>query len=285
VSHVVRAPTPGDAGAIRALVDTEGWNRGLHDVETFTAADPGAFLLAEDGGRVVGTVLATRWSEGFGWIGLYLVDPAHRGLGIGLDLFAHALTRLEPGTVGLDGAASQQANYRRSGFHDVHGITRWRGLASAWRRPSADPTLRSVDPREVAFGALVALDGRSAGAPRPALLRAWLDQPEAHLAAATRADDLVGFAAARPARHGWKVGPVLAADAAVAEFLVASVVRDLPADTTCWLDVPHPNLHADTLMRAHGLVGAPTSGRMVRGRSGPDPDVGTLFAILAHEVG
>ena len=285
MNHLVRAAVPDDADAIRALIDAEGWNRGLRDVDTFTAADPEAFLVAEADGRVVGTVLASRWSEGFGWIGLYLVDPAYRGRGIGIDLFGRALARLEPGRVGLDGDASQQANYRRSGFRDVHGITRWRGLASAWRRPVTDPTLALADPRELAFDALVAMDARSAGAPRPALLRAWLDQPEARLAAATRADDLVGFATARPARHGWKVAPVLAADPSAAELLIGSVVHDLPEDTTCWLDVPHPNLPADTLMRAHGLVGTPTSGRMVRGRSGPDPDVATLFAILAHEVG
>jgi GNAT superfamily N-acetyltransferase len=285
VTHVVLGLEPGHADAIRSLIDAQGWNPGLRDVETFTAADPEAFLVAQADGRVVGTVLASRWSEGYGWIGLYLVDPAYRGRGIGIDLFGRALARLEPGTIGLDGDASQQANYRRSGFRDVHGITRWRGLASAWRRPVADPTLALADPRELAFDALVALDARSAGAPRPALLRAWLDQPEAHLAAATRADDLVGFAAARPARHGWKAGPVLAPDPAAAELLIGSVVHDLPADTTCWFDVPHPNLPADTLMRAHGLVGTPTSGRMVRGRSGPTPDVSTLFAILAHEVG
>jgi predicted N-acetyltransferase YhbS len=261
VTHAVRGAGPDDADAIRGLIDAEGWNGGLRDVDTFAAADPEAFLVAEADGRVVGTVLASRWSEGFGWIGLYLVDPAHRGRGIGIDLFGRALARLEPGTVGLDGDASQQANYRRSGFRDVHGITRWRGLASAWRRRPADPTLALADPRELAFDALVAMDARTAGARRPALLRAWLDQPEARLAAATRADDLVGFAAARPARHGWKVAPVLAADPAAAELLIGSVVYDLPDDTTCWLDAPHPNLPANSATGMSSITVIPVSAR------------------------
>ncbi|MGZ4132152.1 MAG: GNAT family N-acetyltransferase [Actinomycetota bacterium] len=285
MTHVVRGLEPGDPDAVRSLIDAEGWNRGLQDVDTFTATDPDAWFVAEADSRVVGMVLATRWSDGFGWIGLYLVDPEYRGRGIGVDLFGHALARLEPGVVGLDGDPAQQANYRRSGFRDVHGITRWRGPASAWRRPPADPTLALADPRELAFDALVAMDARTVGAPRPALLRAWLDQPEARLAAATRADDLVGFAIARPARHGWKVAPVLADDAVVAEAVVAAVVRGLPDDAVCWLDVPDPNAASQALTRAHGFEPAPTSGRMVRGRSGPDPDVTTLFAILAHEVG
>ena len=110
----------GDAAFIRSLVEQQGWNGGVHDVETFTEVDPDAWIVAEIDARPVGIVLATRWNESQGWIGLYLVHPEFRGRGIGLELFRAALARLAPGSVGLDGDARQQANYRRSGFLDVH---------------------------------------------------------------------------------------------------------------------------------------------------------------------
>lgn len=285
MSLVVRGLRPGDEEAIGRLVAEEGWNGGVHDVETFTAADPDAWLLAEVDGTVVGTTLATRWGPAFGWLGLYLVAPAFRGRGIGLDLFRRALDRLAPGGVGLDGDARQQGNYRRSGFRDVHGNTRWQGSAAVWRGVPPPPGVALVEPSSVPFEDLVALDARSLPASRPALLRAWLDQPVVHARAATRADDLVGFAAARPARLGWKIAPVHATDAGVAEALIADVVAALPDDTTCWLDVPDPNVPAQTLMAAHGMEGAPTSGRMFRGWPAEDPDVSTMFALLAHEMG
>ena len=285
MSHTIRGLRSGDEEAIRRLVTDEGWNAGLHDVETFTAADPGAWLLAEVDGTVVGTTLATRWGPAFGWIGLYLVAPAFRGRGIGLDLFGRALDRLAPGGVGLDGDARQQANYRRSGFRDVHGNTRWQGPAAAWRGVSVPDGVALVEASAVPFEDLLALEARGLPAARPALLRAWLDQPDLYARAATRADDLVGFAAARPARLGRKIAPVHATDAGVAEALIAEVVAALPDDSTCWLDVPDPNAASQAMMRAHGMRGVRTSGRMFRGWDGPGPDPSTMFAILAHEVG
>jgi Acetyltransferase (GNAT) domain len=142
-----------------------------------------------------------------------------------------------------------------------------------------------VPPSEVPFDALVDLDAGSLPAPRPELLRAWLDQPDLIARAATRAGGLVGFAAARPARLGWKIAPVLASEAAVAEALIAEVVGDLADVTECWLDVPDPNTASQGLMAAHGLARSPTSGRTFRGWSGPPPDPATMFALLAHEVG
>jgi GNAT superfamily N-acetyltransferase len=273
-----------DAGAIRRLVTAQGWNPGRHDVETFTAADPEAWLLAEVDRGVVGAVLATRWNDAFGWIGLYIVDEAHRGRGIGLALFRAALDRLAPATVGLDGDASQQENYRRSGFADVHANTRWHGPAAVWRGAGPSTGTEVATAGDVAFDALVALDARATGSPRPRLLRAWLDQPEAISVATVEEGAVTGFATVRPAASGWKVGPLVAPDPRTAAALVAAAVSGLADDTVCWLDTPAPNAAATTLLRQRGYERAPTSARMVRGAP-PDTDLSLLFALLAHEVG
>jgi GNAT superfamily N-acetyltransferase len=277
-----RGFAPEDAGFIRSLVADQGWNAGLHDVETFTRADPDAWVVAEIDERPVGIVLATRWNESHGWIGLYLVQEQFRARGIGLELFRTALERLAPRSVGLDGDPRQQSNYRRSGFIDVHGNTRWRGRARMWRARSDAADIE--DARAVAIGSLVDLDARAVGAARPRLIRAWIAQPEARHVALSRDGRLVGMATARPARSGWKIGPLYAPDASAAAALLGAATRDLDPDDECWLDTPTPNADATALMEAVGATSTPTSGRMVRGQ-GSVGDISFMFALLAHEVG
>ncbi len=271
-----------DAAFIRALVAEQGWNAGVYDVETFTGADPDAWIVAEIDGQPVGIVLATRWNASHGWIGLYLVHPEFRGRGIGLALFRAALARHAPGSVGLDGDARQQANYRRAGFVDVHANTRWQGPARLWRARAEAAGV--VDARELTIQPLVDLDARAVGAPRPELLRAWLAQPEARHVALLRDGHVAGLATARPARQGWKVGPLYAPDVSAAAALLAAAIEQLDPDDVCWLDAPNPNAAAAALMKDLGASGAPTSGRMVRGR-GPVGDTSIMFGLLAHEVG
>lgn len=279
----LRGFQPKDTAFIRSLVAKQGWNAGVHDVETFTEVDPDAWIVAEIDERPVGIVLATRWNESHGWIGLYLVHPEFRGRGIGLELFQAALARLAPGGVGLDGDARQQANYRRSGFVDVHANTRWRGPARLWR--TGTETAEAVDARGLPIEPFVDLDARAVGSPRPRLLRAWFAQPEARHVALLRDGHLAGLATARPARQGWKIGPLYAPDVSGAAALLAAVTRDLDPDDECWLDTPNPNAAATALMEDVGATGAPTSGRMVRGQAAAGDTSSVMFGLLAHEVG
>jgi hypothetical protein len=99
----------------------------------------------------------------------------------------------------------------------------------------------------------------------------------------------VRSALARPARLGWKLGPVLAPDAAMADLLIGSLASQVAstagADTTLWFDVPATNAAAQELAAGHGFSSAPTSGRMVLGDVDAFPTHVGVFAILAHEVG
>ena len=57
------------------------------------------------------------WNPGdFGFLGFYIVHPAHRGRGLGLETWNAGMAYLDGCTVGLDGVVAQQDNYRKSGF-------------------------------------------------------------------------------------------------------------------------------------------------------------------------
>ena len=116
----------------------EGWNPGLHDGDSFHAADPGGFLLGSLDSEPVGMVSAVRYGKGFGFVGFYIVRQAFRGRGHGLALWQAAMQRLAGRCVGLDGVVAQQDNYRRSGFVLAWNNVRHEGVPQRAARPDAD---------------------------------------------------------------------------------------------------------------------------------------------------
>lgn len=94
---LIREFTADDFAAATAL-----WERcGLHPSASDTPAglaevaryNPGLFLLAFDGERLVGTVLGS-WDGRRGWINRLAVDAVRRGAGLGRRLIALAEQRL-----------------------------------------------------------------------------------------------------------------------------------------------------------------------------------------------
>ncbi len=113
---VVRAMTEADLALALEWAAAEGWNPGLNDAHCFYAADPQGFFVGELDGVPVGCVSAVRYGSGFGFLGLYIVKPEHRGQGFGLELWRAAMDHLGDRLIGLDGVVAQQENYRKSGF-------------------------------------------------------------------------------------------------------------------------------------------------------------------------
>jgi hypothetical protein len=145
----------------------------LHDAHCFHAADTSGFSGGYVGGQPVATISVVRYGNAHGFLGLYIVDPAHRGQGLGLQLWQAGMTHLSGRTVGLDGVVAQQDNYRRSGFALAWRNARYEGLGNG---------AAVVDPQVVALvslplAQLTAYDLPLFGAPREAFLQAWVDQP------------------------------------------------------------------------------------------------------------
>src|SRR5262245_52787924 len=112
----IRTMTSGEIDFAIDLAAAEGWNPGLHDAANFHAADPAGFLVGVLDGEPTACISAVSYDGSFGFIGLYIVAPRHRGKGHGLAIWNAAMQRLAGHTVGLDGVVAQQENYRRSGF-------------------------------------------------------------------------------------------------------------------------------------------------------------------------
>ncbi|MFC6519843.1 GNAT family N-acetyltransferase [Undibacterium arcticum] len=94
----------------------EGWNPGLYDANCFYAADPNGFLIGLLGDEPIATVSVVKYGDSFGFLGFYIVKPAYRGKGYGIQIWNAGLAQLRGRTIGLDGVVDRQGNYQNSGL-------------------------------------------------------------------------------------------------------------------------------------------------------------------------
>jgi hypothetical protein len=87
----------------------------------------------------------------------------------------------------------------------------------------------------------------------------------------------------RPARHGWKIGPLVAEDAAAAEA-VYGALGAVAGEGDIVLDVPEPNAAAVVLARRHGLAPVFETARMYTGPVRPI-ELERLYGVTSFELG
>lgn len=257
----------------------EGWNPGLHDGDSYYAADPAGFLIARIDGVPAATISVVRYGD-FGFLGFYIVRPDRRGQGCGLAIWQAGMARLAGCNVALDGVVAQQDNYRKSGFRLAWRNMRFEGFGPA---PAA-PDARIVPLSGVPFADYAAWDRRFFPADRPAFQRAWLAQPGATALGLVEHGRLVGHGVIRPCRKGWKVAPLCAERPALAEALFNALVARVPAGEPYYLDVPETNPDAVALAQRHGMQLCFETARMYTGPF-PELPIGRIFGITSFEIG
>ena len=102
----IRMMSPAEVDRALAWAAEEGWNPGLEDADAFRSADPDGFLLAVEDATPIGCIAAVRYGASFGFLGLYIVRPDHRGRGVGITLWRAALERFAGRVIGLDGVVA-----------------------------------------------------------------------------------------------------------------------------------------------------------------------------------
>jgi GNAT superfamily N-acetyltransferase len=262
------------------LAAAEGWNPGVHDATTFFAADPEGFLVGRLDGAPVGCISAVSYGGTFGFIGLYIVVPEHRGRGYGLALWNAGMARLAGHNVGLDGVLAQQPNYRRSGFRLAYSNIRFERQGAL---PAA-PADGIVDLADVPFGLIDALDRTCFPAPRESFLRAWIAQPDAVGRACIERGALRGYGVFRRCRHGSKIGPLFADDARIAEALYLALCGEAGPREAVYLDVPEVNAAAMSLAAKYAMKQVFGTARMYTGEP-PPIDLGRVFGVTSFELG
>lgn len=278
-SFAVRNMTRQELDWALDLTDAEGWNPGLHDAETFFDEDPGAFFVATADDEPVGCVSAVIYDEGFGFGGLYLVEPSWRGKGVGNLLVEAAMRRFGNRNVGQDAVTGMRAKYESMGFEFAFVSSRYEGTAAGGG--SAGFLTSDIDSIDTA--ALADFDSRCFPARRDRFLTRWVRMPDSSCLISLRDDEISGYGVLRKCRRGYKLGPLFAVDAPTACGLFDSLVERVKGEPV-FLDVPSPNRAGTELALSRGMEVVFETHRMYTGVA-PDLPLSMIFGITSFEFG
>ncbi len=267
-----------------AWAAAEGWNPGLHDADLFWATDPHGFVCAERDGEMIATGSIVAYEKAFGFMGFFIVRPDCRGQGIGRDFWVwrrdQLRQRLRPdAAIGMDGVFDMQPFYARGGFTFSHRNLRMAGTGR--KANQLDPAL--IDLATLPLTDIAAYDLRHFGVPRPAFLQHWI-RPEGGLALGfVTHHALRGIGVVRPCQEGYKIGPLFADNAEVADALFIALAERADG-CPIYLDTPENNPAALELARRHGLTEVFGCARMYHGPA-PVLPWQNIYGVTTFELG
>jgi predicted N-acetyltransferase YhbS len=275
----IRPLAQDDVPAAVRLKDQVGWNQTAADWEFLLRASPEGCFAAQCEGRVVGTAATIVYQDQVAWVGMVVVDPAHRGQGIGTSLLERAIRYLDDRrtpTAKLDATPHGKPLYEKFGFVAEYPIERWM-LARSLARPAPRQPLEDIED-------VLSLDREAFGADRSALLRA-LARRAPHLTLAQREEQrVVGYAFGRRGSRADQLGPWMARSAAVAAALLDEFLNRSGRELVfvdCLVQNPWPL----PLLKTRGFELSRPLTRMVRGPNTRPGRPELLGAILGPEFG
>ncbi len=259
----------------------EGWNPGIYDAESFYSADPHGFFMAFEGNTPLGCVSAVAYDENFGFIGFFIVRNDLRGHHIGIELGKTALNYLGNRCIGQDGVLKKVKNYEHYGFKTEHVNIRYEGIAR--KTPKLNAGLIPLS--EVPFPEICRYDRLHFPADRSNFLEKWISQREScALGILDAASHLSGYGVIRKCVKGYKIGPLFANSAEVAEEIFLGLANFAAEGEPFYLDLPEPNKSALALACKYRMTQVFSTARMYRGAA-PELPVLEIFGITSFELG
>ncbi len=268
-SLTIRPMRWSDIGATTRLKQQAGWNQTHADWRRFLAISSGSFVAVRRG-QVIGSVT----SCAFGctaWIGMMLVDVAHRRQGIATRLMRTVLAHVEQSgceSVWLDATALGAPVYRRLGFRDQYEVARWGGQVQS--RSDLTDWICTGRPRPFHWpdwAGVRTLDAQALGADRTKLLKRLILEHQDRARVVVERGQLAGYALQRAGSTAQFIGPIAAHSVESGRALLADALqqaRRVPVK----LDLPRENRPAIALAAAAGLTEQRRFIRMVRGAVG-----------------
>jgi GNAT superfamily N-acetyltransferase len=273
-----------DVAFANHLREIAGWNQTVRDWRGYLSYDPEGCFVAEVDGKPAGTATTIHYGNHFGWIGMVLVHPDFRRLGIGTQLLNRAIARLKEcgvRSIKLDATPMGRKVYVPLGFVDEYELSRYEGIV-----PTTVPgPLAKVTPFSSAeFSDVVRLDAAAFGAERAAVLQSLADRTPELCIALADSTGLAGFLIAREGASAVQIGPWIARNVDVAEKLLHAFFQRA-IGRRVFVDVVAPNSAATTLIQHHGFTVQRTLTRMYLGEN-VHPGVPSLvFGISSPEKG
>jgi GNAT superfamily N-acetyltransferase len=259
--YLIRTMTRKELDLATDWAAAEGWNPGLHDADCFYKADPTGFLIGLFENEPIAAISAVKYGDSFGFICFYIVKPAYRGKGFGIQIWKAGIEHLKGCNIGLDGVVAQQDNYKKSGFNLAHRNIRFEGVGGGDLPCHSDIVPLSTIP----FDDVNAYDEPFFPDKRTQFLKCWINQSESTALGIMKNGKLAGYGVLRVCRFGYKVGPLFADTAELADTLFLALRASAKEGTPIYLDTPEPNHAAVALARRNNMKSVFETARMYTG--------------------
>lgn len=275
-----------DLNGVQTLVNwaqQEGWNPGKYDYEVFYNTDPDGFygFYLED--KLIAGGAVVSYNAEYGFMGLFIVAPAHRGSGIGHKLWYLRrdllLSRLNQGaSIGMDGVVDMQSFYAKGGFNIAFKDERYECLG---RNLEVSSYVSNVTQKD--FTQIQNYDTTCFGFNRTTFLQNWLRMPNSRAFKYTNGGNMLGYAVIREADSGYKIGPLFAENNEVAEALYRACLNHATGQNV-YLDIPMINRGAVDLIKTYNAKYVFECARMYYGNA-PKIDMNKVYGITTFELG
>jgi len=278
--YAIRQAARHEVDLIISWANSEGWNPGIHDAETFYTTDSNGFFVGIFEGKPVASISAVAYGALFGFLGFYIVKPSFRGQGLGTEIWNAGMKYLEGRNIGLDAVLEQQKLYERKGFWPCYKSVRHQGVGTGQESRAEGIKYLSEVPMED----LLVYDDRYFPVPRHVFTKSWIRQPGGIAIGTLNDGDLAGYGVLRECYQGYKIGPLFADDEDVADSLFRALCGHAPQGASVFLDTPEPNSAALDLAKRHHMHPIFETMRMYT-KEDPGLPMEGIFGVTSFELG
>jgi GNAT superfamily N-acetyltransferase len=275
---------PSDIKGAMKLSDAEGWNQTENDWKRLLENPENICLLAELNNEIIGTTTIANYANQIAWIGMVLVDKAHRGKGLSKSLLNNILKRAEAiPYVKLDATAQGQPIYKKFGFLDECQVVRLtkprvRNFSFEGKHPAIEP-IQSKDAEEI-----IDLDAHVFGANRAWLIKSLANENPNKAWAIKKDKKITGLVLGRNGNRYHHVGPLEASSTEDAKALLSRALADL-ANQPVVVDAPVDKKELIAWLHGVGFSEQRSFMRMYKNKNPFPGDVEKQFLICGPEFG
>lgn len=220
----IRIMAESDIEQIMVLKNLLGWNQTKADLKALINFEPQGCFVATQNEVVVGTATTTRYGTDLAWIGVVIVHPEKRRLGIGRNLLKSCLQYLNNSQVGcvkLDATPMGKKLYISFGFRDEYNIKRLKGKGIILPFNNSKIAPLNLDETKI-------FDKKYFMADRGRLLeRFFREFPGLCLQSYGSNGKINGYLMAREGQYAHYIGPVVTETPETAKNLIASMLSIL----------------------------------------------------------
>ena len=277
-----------DLPTILELINIEGWNYDMSEMERILKVSPGSSLVACVEGKVVGGITIGIVGDRC-VLGHVVIRDGWRGKGVGANLMDKVIRNMESLGVSIFEVLSIKDAipfYRRHGFRLVEVLdTHTKTLTADDVKHIKYERIRTLSSNDSDM--ICELNIRVTGFDRHRIIQCFLEDFPGMAKGLFEKDRLIGFIMARTNPRMTDIGPWTMSNPNVADGtrLFHSILMELPVDRMTIFGVSVDNRIAKEIAAANGFKSTYDNYRMVKSKCEIGPFAEGILAISAFEFG